>query len=327
MSGKSLLLSLLLLVLLTTCLIISTGCDLKEKIDEVTLPQDVPATTNLPVPEIDDAMVVGISGNGEESQVEGDTFALTSDDVRSKYDPEELKNVWEIGLKTVLVESQDELSPNIFTLYDLKTGRRDVLPTGPAFVELKEIVNHNYFIFTCSGKLNETLFQTFPEVVECIRYRDNGDPYGNFKDFRREIYYQLNETVEVDSGKEGALANVLVTLEGVQFLFKPIPGTEAGFYAATTDIPPTHIQYRRNSDQMVVVFSGATLGSHFEDGYVIVRGENPFFNAIMLTQDGRDVIITITLRDVTRQYSVQKNHLPLPQGLPYLNLLFGKGDL
>lgn len=107
----------------------------------------------------------------------------------------------------------------------------DILPTMPQYVKLEEIIDPNNIVFLSTGKNSESAYQTFPYIIRCIRTREDSERNDDFISYTENKYFKLDEEVATEFGKKGVLSRLVVTLEGVEILFKPVPGDEANFYA------------------------------------------------------------------------------------------------
>jgi hypothetical protein len=247
---------------------------------------------------------------------------LTTDEIKSRYGPDQkILSMHEIGDGHVLVESQRPTFANVFELFNLATGNRDVMPTPTEFVTLECIENENHIVFLSSGKNSECIFGNFPYLIRCVRVKTKADSKDdfNFMPIFQDKYFNLGE--EISSGSKSGcsqLSDVIITLDGIQALFKPLPGREDLFYAAATDIPETKIF--TDKSRMVIQIADTQIGGKLKDKMVLPAGENQYLTSLKVTKDGRDIELTVTLKEVAREYTAKIERLP--NGLPYFEVAF-----
>ncbi len=100
----------------------------------------------------------------------------------------------EISERYVLVETRLSGNAPQFDLYDLEKGEMYNLPTMPEYVELKEIVNENYYVFRTTGENSESVDRFVPEMLKCFRVYDKASA---FETTREPICFNLTESVIV----------------------------------------------------------------------------------------------------------------------------------
>ncbi|MEW6172756.1 MAG: hypothetical protein AB1510_06760 [Bacillota bacterium] len=170
-------------------------------------------------------------------------------------------SIHRINENYVLVESQRPTFANKFELFNLANGDRDTMPTWPEFVTLEKVESENHIVFLSSGKNSECVFGNFPYLIRCVRVKNDVKSTDDFTAIREDKYFKLDEQVSSGSKGYAQLSDIVVTLNGIQVLFKPISGHEADFYAAATDIPETKISYDRDKNRMIFHIAETQIGT------------------------------------------------------------------
>lgn len=248
------------------------------------------------------------SENNEISKLSN--YKLTIEDVKKTYTEEKILNIVQVNDEYVLVESQRETCVNIFELYNLKTGDKDIMPTRTEFVTLEKIENENYIVFLSSGKNSESAFGTFPYYIRCIRTKNDVKSTDDFIALIEDKYYKLSYSVSSGSKECDLLSDIIVTLDSIQVLFKPIPGQEAQFFAANTDIPVMRTYYVEDKNQMIIEMKKTQVSDIFKEKKEILTGKNRYIDSIRVVQDKENVKLIIDLEDYTREYITKVKRVP-----------------
>ncbi|WP_069650131.1 hypothetical protein [Caloranaerobacter ferrireducens] len=219
-----------------------------------------------------------------------------------------------------MVESQRETYSNKFVLYNLKTGDRDIMPTGIEFVKLEKVENENYIVFLSSGKNSECVFRKFPYYIRCIRIKNDIESTNDFIALEEDKYFKINETISAGSKNCCSLSDIIVTLDGLQVLFEPIPGQEALFYAADTDIPETIIYYDEDKKQMLIEMKDTQIGNSLKEIKEISTKKNRYINSLRITEKEKNIQLIVNIEDFTEEYIAKIKKIP--SGLPFFEIRF-----
>lgn len=262
---------------------------------------------------------INTSENKKEN-INSGNYKLTIEDIKKNYTEEKILNIEQINDEYVLVESQRETCANKFELYNLRTGDKDIMPTMPEFVTLEKIENENHIVFLSSGRNSECCFGTFPYLIRCIRVKSDIESTDDFIALHEDKYFKLSEPVSSGSKGCSVLSDIIVTLDSIQVLFEPIPGQEAQFYAAATDIPVTSIYYDEDKNQMIIEMKIAHIGNIFKEKKEILTEKNKYIGSIQIVQSEEDVKLIIDIEDIAREYIAKIKRIP--KGLPFFEISF-----
>jgi len=246
---------------------------------------------------------------GQVSTATQTTLKLTLEDIKKRYINSDIRNIQNINTEYVLVESQQETFANRFDLYNLKTGEMDTLPTMPEYMTLEKIENENYFVFLSSGKNSECIFSTFPRLVRCFRVK-NDVSNDNFTAVYEDKYFELEESVQAGSKAGSLMADLNITFDGLEVLFKPANGKEFDFYVDATDIPPTKTSYDENKRQMSFIIETNQLGENIKNLHKVKTEDNQYISSYEIVQKDDKIKLTANLRDTAKRYLIKVKWLP-----------------
>jgi hypothetical protein len=172
-------------------------------------------------------------------------YKLTIKDIKKKYNENEIVEIKKYKDKYILVESKRKNEVNNFDFYNLETGDWDRLFNDLDYMILLNIKNENELVFLSNGLNNESGFHGFPYIVKFIRYEENPEYDFGFKRIKEKAYFQLYESILFGNKGDAVISDLKITLDGIEVLFKPQVGKEAGFYADYTNIPVTKTAYNK----------------------------------------------------------------------------------
>lgn len=256
-----------------------------------------------------------IKGNNTPSPAHNNPNKLTKEDVIKGYGDGKIINITEYYSSStnsdyLLVEFLNEGDTQCFDWYSLKTGDRDIMPfsmaVSPTNAKLQEIVFENRLLFVTDGVNNMNGHKYFPQIVMCYRLQDtSGD--GDFNATAKVLYLPLGQEVSMGAKSQVNIADVKVSLTGVELLFEPMQGEESIFYAAYTTIPPFKTTYIKDKNQLVVEFKGTGISTSISR--LNINEQNRYISSVKLEQNGQNTIMTINLKDTAKYYTVKNSHL------------------
>ena len=247
--------------------------------------------------------------------------ALTIDDIKKKYSDSKILKITNVNENSVLVESQAEGSANRFDLYNLKTGTSDNLPTMPAYVVLKQVVNENYFIFEATGKNSESVSVSFPYKIKCFRISNNSNTQDNFYAVNEAEYYPLDRSVQAGSKKDSYLAELHETFSGLEMMFKP-GNKGTGMYADIADIPPIKTVYDSKTNKLTLEIDADQLNYEIKTNVLNKIDDHYYISSYTITQKDKKIDVEIDLKDNVKSYSMTKK----VDGYPYFIIQFSDSD-
>lgn len=249
-----------------------------------------------------------------------DDCKLNIEDIKKNYsEDEKILNIVKINEDYILVESQRETYSNKFVLYNLKTGDRDIMPTGIEFVKLEKVENENHIVFLSSGINSECVFRKFPYYIRCIRVKNDIESTNDFIAIEEDKYFKINETISAGSKNCCRLSDIVVTLDGLQVLFEPIPGQEALFYAADTDIPETIIYYDEDKKQMLIEMKDTQIGNSLKGTKEISTEKNGYINSLRIAEKEKNIQLIVNIEDFAEEYIAKIKKI---DGLPFFEIRF-----
>ena len=143
-------------------------------------------------------------------------------------------------------------------------------------------------------------------------------------------------TIGCPHGSE-ALVDLRVTIEGVEAVFGPTAENADGFFDAASSIPVTEITFA--GDACILTFrdtvlesgtadptSNATCGLPTSFPAGTLGDSNLFLSAADVRQEGRDVLVTLTLTPLAQTYTAENGQLLRSGSRPFLRILFREAD-
>lgn len=250
------------------------------------------------------------------------TSKITLDEIKGKYSESDvkIKHIQNIGKEWVLVQSQKETFTDRFDIYNLETGDMDIIQTGFEFATLEKVVNENYFVFLSSGKNSESIFGSFPYLINCIRIKNELNADDDFVSFNQDKYFDLAYSVNSGGKEHDVLSDIIVTLDGFEVLFEPLKEKEMDFYADATDIPPTRTIFDKDKKQMIFELKSNQIGSKLKNKQKINVVGNQFMSSLEINLKDNKTFIVVGIKDPTKEYMIKKNNLP--DQLPYFSVSF-----
>lgn len=240
---------------------------------------------------------------------ENNNDRLTIDEIKKQYTDSKILSIHKIDDRFVLIESQKETFANVFELYDLDSGDKDIMPTMAEYVSLKEMIDENNFIFLSSGKNSESSIGVFPYLIKFSRVKSDINSTDDFIEISEEKYFGLNESIS--SGSKGdcsILSDIIVTLGSIQVLFEPIPGQEAGFYAADSDIPKTTTIYSEETREMVVEMEVSEISNQLEEGKIDTQ-KNDYVDFIKVEKSNKVIKLILGISPEAEKYMMEKKRI------------------
>ncbi|NGX93719.1 MAG: hypothetical protein G4V63_00245 [Candidatus Afipia apatlaquensis] len=267
------------------------------------------------------------SGNQQDIQKKSTTEnKLTIEDIKAKYtggDSGKIVNTITYMSKYILVEySTDDTIGHCFDFYNLKTGDKDTLPIYALHVKLDKIVNENDIRFICDGTNNINGHKSFPEIVECLRGQEVTGYDGEFYQVIRSYYLPIVQGVEVGAKPYETIADLNVSLKGVEVLFEPMKGHEDYFTAAYVSVPFSKAFYDKAKNQFVIEFKNTDIDNKFNISKI--NGQNRYLSSISIKRSGSNTVLTINLKDTAKYYAaIESNLEPVIDGdFPCLDFNF-----
>jgi len=260
---------------------------------------------------------IGISN--EKDNIVTDSQKITIDEIKQNYEGREIINIIEFKNKYVLVESREAGIASGFDLYNLETGDRDILPIGTNYVQLDRIDDENRMIFLADGRNNLNSERGFPFYIVCSRGEENVSSDSDFIATYQTKYFNVNEVVEFGNKSNEVIADIRITLDGIEILFESVEGKEAEFYAGTTMIPRTKTAYDEDAHQLIITFEETNIGEKIYD--LTLREENYYIDSIQVIEENNDSKVIIRLKDSAKYYTAKTGHLT-DAGLPYVEFSF-----
>lgn len=267
------------------------------------------------------------SGNQQDSQKKSTTEnKLTIEGIKAKYtggDSGKIVNIITYGSKYILVEySTDDTLGHCFDFYNLKTGDKDTLPIYELHVKLDKIINENDIRFIWDGTNNIEAHKSFPGIVECLRGQEVTGYDGEFYQVIQRYYLPVDQGVEVGVKFYETIADLNVSLKGVEVLFEPMKGHEGYFDADYVSVPVSKTSYDRAKNQFVIEFKNTDIDNKLNISKI--NGQNRYLSSISIKKSGSNAILTINLKDTAKYYtSIESNLEPIADGgFPCLDFNF-----
>lgn len=257
----------------------------------------------------------------------GKTNKLTIEEIKAKYTGGEAgKIVYMTTYKSqyILVEySIDGTSGHFFDWYNLKTGDRDALPTYAYHVKLNKIVDENHIRFIYDGTNNVNNHRYFPEIIECYRGQEITGYEGDFYQVKHKYYLPVDQGFNMGNKPNETIADIKVSLEGLEVLFEPMQGEEGGFYAAYTTVPPTKTSYDKTKNLFFIEFENTDIDSKLDLSKI--SEQNRYLNSVNIKRNGLNTTLEVNLKDTAKYYTIYFSHLePMYtiDDFPYLDFNF-----
>lgn len=240
---------------------------------------------------------------------------LTIEKIKESY--KEILNVKEFNNHYVLVQYSGEFDGTSFDLYNLKTGHKDLVTTG--FPKLIKIVNENEFLFLESGQSLGSPYWVAPSYLRCIRVKQIANTEGSFKAVREEAYFNVDESMVFGDKNSDMISKVDSVDELLSVTFSPVPGKEANFMAAYSNVPVTTTSYIKDKNQLVVEFKDCETEEKLIEGKRNIS-DNEFISGYEIIKNKTDSKLIIDLKSKAKAYNCST--ADLANGLVKLNIKF-----
>lgn len=226
----------------------------------------------------------------------------------------------------VLVESQAPTIANHFTLFDLKTGDRDVLPGGINFLDSAKIIDENNIILYSKGTNSESDRQVFPFEIDCTRGTENSVSDGDFVPSYKDIKFPIDKHIYLKGKSKELINDIRVTLNGIQICFGPQDINDVNFYADYTDTPSFDISYDKKAGEFSFKFQDTKIKKALSS-MSFKSNSNTFIKSLNLKEIGSSAEITIKLSDAAKYFTGRKAYIEdfmagKGNDSPYLDIQF-----
>lgn len=250
---------------------------------------------------------------------------LTIDDIKAKYsgaNSGKLINIYTCGTIYALVEYFfNESDGPCFDFYNLKTGDKDTLPIYTYHVRLDKIVSPNDIRFISDGTISLNNHRYFPEIIECLRGQEVTGFNGEFYQTKHPYYLPIDQGYEMGVKPNETIADIKISLKGIEVMFEPMKGYEGIFEAAYTTVPPTKTSYDKSKSEFTIEFQDTDIDSKLDLSKV--SEQNHYINSVNIKKNGSNTIITVNLKDNAKYYTIDFSHLePTTEDFPYLDFDF-----
>lgn len=266
--------------------------------------------------------------NKEELQAEKTTKnndKLTLDDVKSKYTGGENGQIVNVTTynQFALIEYINSANLHCYDWYNLKTGDKDILPIYGNNAKLEGIKNENDIWFTTDGVCTLNGHRYFPAIIRCYRAQEVTGYDGDFHMLINNLYMKIDQQFNMGVKSNETIADIKVSLKGVEVLFEPMKGKEDTFYAAYTTVPPTKTSYDIAKNRFIIEFQNTNIDKAYNKSKI--NEQNRYLSSIDIKRDGLNTILTINLKDTAKYYTIDFTHLePGIDDFPCLQFNFAK---
>lgn len=258
----------------------------------------------------------------------GSKNVFTIEKIKENYKTEKINDIKQFignsGMQYALVSYVDKYKMNAFDIYNLKTGDRDILPVNPYKVTLENINNENEIVFFANGEDSNTCHTIFPFKITCYRNDENIKSNMDFYCYyNKNLYLQIDKNVAMGClgcDKNSLLSDITLTFNGLDVLFKPLPGDEGSFFADQAYIPETKTQYVKGKNQFIITFSHTTFSKELLKNKVLKYDFNLYYKSIEMIQEDTNASLVINLIDTETTYYIEAIHLK--NELPFARVNF-----
>lgn len=228
--------------------------------------------------------------------------SISIEDVLKSYETGRVLSSHKIGTDFLLVEHQEDTLANRFYLHDLKSGRIDILPTGAEFVSLEEISDENHIVLRASGTNSESTYTTFPYWMHFFRNTKAVESDPAFYVQKEDRFFELTTSVSAGSKPICQLKTIKLGVAGIEFIFAPVAGQEAEFYAGFTDIPPTDIRYDASKKMLSITFKGISVDDQVLSETWTGESRYGYIRDLSMEQVDEDLVVKLTLKTAELLY-------------------------
>lgn len=226
----------------------------------------------------------------------------------------------------VLIESQDPANGNSFTLYDLKTGDKDILPSGTAIIDFAKIIDENNIIFYSKGTNSISAGQVFPYEIDCARGAENSSFDGDFVPTYKDIKFPVDKQISLKGKGKEVINDIRVTLNGLQICFGPQDSKDINFYAGSTDNPSMDISYNKTAGEFSLKFQDTKITKALSNASSL-SNVNIFIKSLNLKEVDNSSILTIKLDEGAKYFIGKKAYIykttdRVQNEIPYLDIQF-----
>lgn len=171
-----------------------------------------------------------------------DNNVLTLDNIKQNYKTKPIKSIKQFSSHYVLVNIVED-NKDLFEVYNLKTGDRDILPTLPYKVTISKIFDENKIEFLANGESYESSNTTFPFKIICTRNVENVKSNFDFITSYESLYLNAEENVTLGRNVKSVINEINLLLNGLEILFGPANKDDIGHFSDVTNIPLINTQY------------------------------------------------------------------------------------
>jgi len=226
----------------------------------------------------------------------------------------------------ILVESQLPTLANHFTLYNLKTGSKNILPSGVDYIDSAKIINENNIILYSKGTNSESVAQIFPYEIDCTRVTENNNSEGGFIPIYKKIKFPIEKQISLKGKKKEEITDLRVTVNGLQVSFAPQDSKDVTFYADYIDIPTMDIFFDKTTKELSLKFQDTKIVQSLSNANITSIG-NTFMKLLNIKEDGTSTILTIKLNKEAKYYTGKKARIyGIKNNIPYIDIQFAANN-
>ena len=283
-------------------------------------------------------LVSGCSLNGTKSEPSGTSNdiaqnKLTLDQIQQSYakTDEKIISIKEYG-NYILVESNPPNSPTFFTLYDLKTGDKDIVTNIEYRIdsERTKYIDKNHIILYAKGTNSVYAFQTFPFEIHCMRGSENTGSSSDFISNYKDIKLPIAEQISLGGKGKEEVIDIRVSVNGLQVCFGPQSSDDALFGAAYVDSPSTDISYDETKGEFTLKFKDTRFAKTYAD-ISSLPYNNAYIKSLDLKESENSAIITIKLNAAAKYYIGKKDSIAFDMlnslAIPYMDIQFFNSNM
>lgn len=229
----------------------------------------------------------------------------------------------------IIVESHPLNSSIIITLYNLKTGDKDMLPSCEYRIDSDKTywVNENDIILYSSGKNYVCGYQSFPLQIHCKRDSENIGSNSDFMPYLEDVKLPVTQQISLN-GKPNVkqeITDIRVTVNGLQICFGPQDSEDILYIADYVDCPPTSISYDETCKEFTLKFKD----TRFAQSYANISSlpySNSYIKFIDLKESSDSASVIIKLNGSAKYFTGKKSEVDFDMlnsvGIPYMDIQF-----
>lgn len=303
-----------------TAIILVSGCSLSKT-------ENVPQDTN-------GGKSVSSDMNGGKTQDNLTQDKLTLEGIKQSYANTGEKIICTKEYENyVVVESQPSDSPGVLTLYNLKTGDKDVLPGNGYRIDFQKIniVDENHIVLYTEGNNYINGYQAFPFEIDCQRGSENTSLDNDFIPYYKDVKLPIAKQISLrGKNTKEEITDIRVTVNGLQVCFGPQSSDDMNFGAAYVDCPGTDISYDKASGEFTLKFKDTRIAKSYTDNSP-KSYSNSYIKSINLKENGDSAAIIIKLNDLAKYYTGKKSEVDYDVqnslGIPYMDIQFFNSNM